>query len=204
MNYAYLRVSSDKQTAEHQRAMINKRGYNIDKWLVDEATSGTVEWKDRSIAKAIKNSKKGDYIIVAELSRIGRSLRQILEIMERCRKKGVVVVCIREGIELSDDNPITKLLISIMGSLAELERNLISQRTKDALDHKRELGVVLGRPFGRKGKKYCRKLFGKDKLICELRQKGYSYEAMAKYLGVNRNTLDRYRLYMEEEDGIKI
>lgn len=200
MNYAYLRVSSDKQTAENQRSMIDKRGFKIDKWLVDEAVSGTVEWRHREVAKAVKNGQKGDYIIVAELSRLGRSLRQILEIVETCRKKGIVVVCIREGVELSDDNPITKLLISVMGSLAELERNLISQRTKDALDRKREMGVILGRPHGTGGARYC-KLYGKENLVRELLATGSSKTAIAKVLKVHRNTLNKYIQYMESMDG---
>lgn len=203
MNYAYLRVSSDKQTAEHQRSMIKKRGYSIDKWLVDEAVSGTIEWKSRSISKPIKSGQRGDYIIVAELSRLGRSLRQILEIVEICRKKGIIIVCIREGVELSDDNPITKLLISIMGSLAELERNLISQRTKDALAHKREMGVVLGRPKGTSGRKYC-KLKGKEEIIRELRKLNNSYTEIARSLKVHRNTLQQYiKLYMEGETDVE-
>lgn len=198
MNYAYLRVSSDKQTASHQESMIKARGYQIDEWLVDEAVSGTVDWKTRDIYKAVKKGNKGDYIIVAELSRLGRSLRQILEIVETCRQKGIVIVCIREGVELSDDNPITKLLISIMGSLAELERNLISQRTKDALAHKREQGVILGRPKGTSGKEHC-KLCGKEEIIRELIMNGNSLTDVAKVLKVHRNTFKKYLLrYMPD------
>ena len=191
MNYAYLRVSSDQQTASHQKALIERRGFVIDKWLEDDAVSGTIDWKTRSINRAVKNGKPGDYIIVAELSRLGRSLRQILEIVETCRRKGIVIVCIREGIELSDDNPITKLLISIMGSLAELERNLISQRTKDALQHKKEQGVILGRPKGTTGRKYC-KLNGQEEIIRNLLNRGNSLSAVARVLKVHRNTLSNY------------
>lgn len=197
MIYAYLRVSSDKQTASHQRSLIETRGYKIDKWLVDEAISGTIDWKTRGIYKAVKNGGQGDRIIVAEISRLGRSLKQILEIIEICQKKGIVIVCIRESIELSDDNPMTKLLVSIMGSLAELERNLISQRTKDALAHKREMGVILGRPKGTSTVGH-HKLFGKDKIITELLSYGNSFSSIAKSLKVNRTTLHRYYVLMTE------
>lgn len=192
MRYAYIRVSTDKQTTENQRTLIESRGYKIDKWLVDEATHGTDDWKIRSIETAVSDSVPGDEIIVAELSRLGRSLSNVLELVELCRKKEVVIICIREGIELRDDNPITKLLISIIGSLAEMERNLISQRTKDALARKKADGIILGRPKGKRGQFKKAKLYPEFEKIKRDRAEGMSYQKLALKYGVNRATVTKF------------
>lgn len=188
MIYAYLRVSTDDQTTENQRSLIESKGYKIDQYFVDEATHGTTDWKSRKIKTAIRKSAAGDVIVVAELSRLGRSLKQILEMVEICRKKNVSIIAIREGIELNDDNPITKLLISILGSLAEMERNLISQRTKDALARRKADGVVLGRPVGSGGYDYL-KLAGKEDAIRALLEANVSKSKIAKVFKVHRMTL---------------
>lgn len=190
--YAYIRVSTDEQTVENQRDMITGRGYVVDEWLSDQGVSGTKDWRSRDIAQAVDAAQNGDRIIVAELSRLGRSLKQVLEIIETCRIKNVEVVMVREGIVFSDNNPTTKLLISILGSLAEMERNLISERTKDALAFKRRNGVVLGRPIGAKTSKEKRKLASVSCAIKPLFRRGYSKSYAATILGVNRATLDRY------------
>lgn len=192
--FAYIRVSTDDQTVENQRNMINERGYHIDEWLCDEGVSGTKDWHKRDIHEAVTNAQPGDRIIVAELSRIGRSLKQVLEIVEICRDKNVELVMIRENLVLSDDNPTTKLLISVLGSLAEMERNLIAERTKDALALRRKQGVVLGRPKGKKNSAKHSKLYGKEAAIKSLRRRGYSKTKSAKILGVDRNTLSKYVL----------
>lgn len=190
--FAYIRVSTDDQTVENQRDMIQSRGYLVDEWLCDQGVTGTKDWKQRDIFDAVERAQAGDRIVVAELSRLGRSLKQVLEIVETCQAKEVEIVMVREGIVFKDDNPTAKLLISILGSLAELERNLISQRTKDALNLKRKQGVVLGRPHGSVTDKTKRKLYGMEPAIKSLRRRGYSKSYTAKLLNVNRNTLDKY------------
>ncbi|MDT2885382.1 recombinase family protein [Lactococcus lactis] len=197
MRYAYIRVSTDKQTTENQRTLIESRGFKIDEWLVDEATHGTDDWKIRSIEKAVTESKEGDEIVVAELSRLGRSLSNVLELVEKCRKKEVVIICIREGIELRDDNPITKLLISILGSLAEMERNLIAQRTKDALARKKAEGIILGRPKGG-AKIESLKLFKQKDKILKMRSAGVSYSEIGRKLHVHRITVARFVRKLEQ------
>ncbi|MDT2967956.1 recombinase family protein [Lactococcus lactis] len=197
MRYAYIRVSTDKQTTENQRTLIESRGFKIDEWLVDEATHGTDDWKIRSIEKAVTESKEGDEIVVAELSRLGRSLSNVLELVEKCRKKEVVIICIREGIELRDDNPITKLLISILGSLAEMERNLIAQRTKDALARKKAEGIILGRPKGG-AKIESLKLFKQKDKILKMRSAGVSYSAIGRKLHVHRITVAKFVRKLEQ------
>lgn len=200
MRYAYIRVSTDKQTTENQRTLIKNRGYIIDEWLVDESTHGTDDWKIRSIEKAVSESKAGDEIVVAELSRLGRSLSNVLELVEFCRKKEVVIICIREGIELRDDNPITKLLISILGSLAEMERNLIAQRTKDALARKKAEGIILGRPKGRRTDPSKHKLLPYKKKILKDRKRGLSFQKLAEKYKVSRNTMTNFIYTFDDKD----
>lgn len=198
MTYAYIRVSTEDQTVENQRNMIRSRGFEIDEWLCDQGVSGTKNWRKRDIAQAVATACAGDRIVVAELSRLGRSLKQVLEIVEICRDKGVEIVMVREGIVLSDDNPTTKLMISILGACAEMERNLISQRTKDALKLRRKQGIVLGRPRGRRTDPDKRKLSGYEDAIKACRRRGMSKSATARALGVCRKTL---QTYCEEAGG---
>ncbi len=190
--YAYIRVSTDDQTVENQREMIMNAGYRIDEWLSDQGKSGTINWTKREINKAIESARAGDSIVVAELSRLGRSLKQILEMIELCQKKKVNVIMIREGINTSNDSPINKLLISILGSLAEMERNLISQRTKDALALKKKNGVVLGRPKGRTMSIEKSKLYPYRAEILEMRSRGVSYDKIGRKFGAHRITVTKF------------
>lgn len=192
MIYAYIRVSTDDQTVENQRDMIESSGYRIDEWLSDQGKSGTINWTKREINKAIEQAKKGDTIVVAELSRLGRSLKQILEMIELCQKKEVNIIMIREGIQTNNNSPINKLLISILGSLAEMERNLISQRTKDALALKKKNGVALGRPKGRTMSIEKSKLYPYRAEILEMRFRGVSYEKIGRKFGAHRITVTKF------------
>ncbi len=190
--YAYIRVSTDDQTVENQRHLIESRGYVIDEWLCDQGVSGTKNWRRRDIAQAVEDAKRNDRIIVAELSRLGRSLRQVLEIVEICREKGVELLMIREGLLIADDNPTTKLMISVIGACAEMERNLIAQRTKDALKLRRKQGIRLGRPKGSRTSAEKRKLSGYEDAIKACRRRGMSKAATARAIGVSRGTLQAY------------
>lgn len=192
MIFAYIRVSTDDQTVKNQKDMIERAGYRVDKWLADEGVSGTIDWTKREINIAIEEASEGDTIIVAELSRLGRSLKQILEIVELCQKKKVNIIMIREGIQTNNNSPVNKLLLSILGSLAEMERNLISQRTKDALALKKKNGVVLGRPVGRTTPVEKMKLYPKKEQIIAWRKDGVSYMEIGRRLGVHRVTVSNF------------
>lgn len=203
MIYAYIRVSSEKQSNESQKEMIIASGYKVDDWFVDDAISGTVDWKKRGIFQAIERAEAGDSIIVAEMSRIGRTLKQILEVVEICIKRKIVIVMIREGITLEDDSPIAKLLISILGALSEMERNLISQRTKDALAVKRKNGVVLGRPKGKTTEISKMKLWKHRKELVALRfTLGWSFYKIGEHYNVNRITVCKFIKRLQEEGHI--
>lgn len=194
MVYGYIRVSSDRQTVENQRFEINnfcqRENLNIDGWI-EETISGTKDYNKRQLGTLLAKVKKDDLIICAELSRLGRSLFMIMEILGLCMSKECRVWTIKDNYRLGDDIQ-SKVLAFAFGLSAEIERNLISQRTKEALARKKSEGVVLGRPKGRKTSPVSRKLYKKDILIRELIKNGTSKRQIAKICGVDRNTLDRY------------
>ena len=135
MTYGYIRVSSDKQTVENQRFEINnfckRENLSIDGWI-EETISGTKAYNKRQLGVLLKRITKGDLIICAELSRLGRNLFMIMEILNICMTKEAKVWTIKDNYRLGDDIQ-SKVLAFAFGLSAEIERNLISQRTKEAL-----------------------------------------------------------------------
>ena len=203
MNYGYIRVSSDRQTVENQRFEINnfcgRQGLKIDGWI-EETISGTKNYDKRELGKLLQSVQKDDLIICAELSRLGRNLFMIMEILNICMTKGCRVWTIKDNYRLGEDIQ-SKVLAFAFGLSAEIERNLISQRTKEALARKKAEGVVLGRPKGRKSAPEKHKLHGRRALIRELAALGRSRNEIARACKVHRNTLARFiRDYMPELD----
>ena len=194
MIYGYIRVSSDQQTVENQRFEINnfcaKERMSIDGWI-EETISGTKNYNSRQLGKLLKMTTKGDLIICAELSRLGRSLFMIMEILNICMNKECRVWTIKDNYRLGDDIQ-SKVLAFAFGLSAEIERDLISQRTKEALARKKAEGVILGRPKGIKSRPEKYKLFGKQKLIIELLLADVSKRKIAEICEVDRNTLARF------------
>jgi len=192
MNYGYIRVSSDKQTVENQRFEINNfcksQNIAIDGWI-EETISGTKSYDKRELGKLLKKVQKGDLIICAELSRLGRNLFMIMEILNICMTKECRVWTIKDNYRLGDDIQ-SKVLAFAFGLSAEIERNLISQRTKEALARKRSEGVVLGRPKGRKSTHT--KLSGKEATIQELLYQGVAKAKIARIFKVDRDTLSKF------------
>ena len=194
MIYGYIRVSSDKQTVENQRFEISnfceRNELVIDGWI-EETISGTKSYNKRELGKLLKRVQKDDLIICAELSRLGRNLFMIMEILNICMTKECRVWTIKDNYRLGEDIQ-SKVLAFAFGLSAEIERNLISQRTKEALARKKAEGVILGRPKGRKSAPDKYKLYGKEKLIRELLKANVSKRKIAKICKVDRNTLDRF------------
>ena len=148
MIVAYLRVSTGHQVLDNQSNEISKyadaKGIIIDKW-VTEVVSGKRKGSERKLGAAIKKMKEGDMLIVTEISRLSRTLMDIMSIMGTLLQKGVNLYSIKDG--YSFDNSInSKVLIFAFGLVAEIERNLISLRTKEALELRKLQGVKLGRP----------------------------------------------------------
>ena len=207
MIYGYIRVSCDKQTVENQRYEINKfcasLDISIDGWI-EETISGTKAYNRRALGKLLERVVKDDLIICAELSRLGRNLFMIMEILNICMTKECRVWTIKDNYRLGD-NLQSKVLAFAFGLSAEIERDLISQRTKEALARRRSNGVILGRPKGRLSSREKYKLSGKETLITELLSSGVAKLRIARIWGVTRNTLNRYlRTFMSKLDEKKV
>lgn len=194
MTYGYIRVSSDKQTVENQRFEIKnfcqREGITIDGWI-EETVSGTKAYSKRALGGLLKKVRQGDLIISAELSRLGRNLFMIMEILNLCMAKECRVWTIKDNYRLGDEIQ-SKVLAFAFGLSAEIERNLISQRTKEALARRRAEGVVLGRPKGRKSSIETYACYPKRALIRELLGAQISLRRIAKICKVDRNTLHRF------------
>ena len=161
MTFGYIRVSTDKQTVENQRFEIkkyaNKEKIIINSWI-DETISGTISPSKRNLGKLLNRVQKGDIIICSELSRLGRNMFMIMSILNNLMERGVMIYTVKEGYKLGEDLT-SKVLAFAFSISAEIERTLLSQRTTEALKRKKNEGVTLGRPKGRKNTKY--KLSGK-------------------------------------------
>lgn len=192
MNYGYIRVSSDKQTVENQRFEIENfakaNNLRIDGWI-EETISGTKNYDKRKLGALLKKVKKNDLIICAELSRLGRNLFMIMEILNLCMTKECKVWTIKDGYRLGEDIQ-SKVLAFAFGLSAEIERNLISQRTKEALARKKAEGVVLGRPVGSKSSHV--KLSGQEEVIRALLERNVSKCEIARIYNVNRMTVSTF------------
>ena len=192
MIYGYIRVSTDKQTVENQRFEIynfcKKNNLSIDRWI-EETISGAKDFESRKLGHLLRSMDKDDILICAELSRLGRNLLMIMSILNKCMQKEIQVWTIKDNYRLGSDIS-SKVLAFAFGLSAEIERNLISQRTKEALARKKAEGVKLGRPIGSKSKKL--KLTGKEGNIRKMIDRGLHYTAIAKKLGVHRSTLSDF------------
>jgi DNA invertase Pin-like site-specific DNA recombinase len=146
----YLRVSTVDQDLEKNKADIlrlaNEKRLGHVEW-VEEKISGTVHWKERALGKALQALQAGDAIIVSELSRLGRSVLQILEIIKEAKEKGLSVYAVKGGWSLNGTIE-SKIVLHMLAMLSEIERDLISERTKEALRARQAAGVKLGRPKG--------------------------------------------------------
>ena len=152
-NIAYLRVSTLDQDLEKFKKDIKVFAHDKDFGkveFVEEKVSGRKNWKDRKIKKVIDELGKGDRLIVPELSRLGRSTRQILDIIQTCREKGVCVYAIKNGWSFNgkDSNLSDKIILTVFALIAEIETDIISIRTKEGLAAARAKGKQLGRPKG--------------------------------------------------------
>ena len=192
MTYGYIRVSSDKQTVENQRFEINnfckKQEIKIDGWI-EETISGTKNYDKRKLGDLLNQVQKDDLIICAELSRLGRNLFMIMEILHICMNKECKVWTIKDNYRLGDDIQ-SKVLAFAFGLSAEIERNLISQRTKEALALRKAQGAHVGRRFGSKNSLL--KLSSNEEIIQELLALGIPKVLIAKKLNVDRTTLWRF------------
>lgn len=190
---AYVRVSSDKQTNENQRFEVTEwckaRGWAVDRWVADDGVSGAKDYKKRKLGQLLDSVNAGDTIIASEISRFGRDLMMVMEILRNLLSKNVSVYTIRDHFVLSDDIQ-SRVIAFAFGLAAEIERRLIQQRTKAALDRLKLEGVVLGRKKGVKNKET--KLSGKLSEIEQMILDGKKKADICRAFNVNRQTLLRF------------
>jgi DNA invertase Pin-like site-specific DNA recombinase len=192
MIYAYLRVSTIKQDLDNQKFEILKfadeKKWQIDEWF-SETISSTKKIEERKLAELIAKLGKNDILIISEISRLGRSLMEIMSILNNFMNKNVKVYTVKEKYELG--NNINSQILAFAFSLsAQIERNLISMRTKEALARKKSEGKILGRPKGSLSK--ITKLTGKEEIIKELLNKTISVSGISRILNVNRLTVNAF------------
>lgn len=152
--YSYLRVSTTDQDTDKNKLEIlkfanSKKIGNVE--FVEEQISGKANFKKRKLGALLNEMKKGDVLIVPELSRIARSITQIFEVIEITKQKGIVLYSLKENFSNKDDSITSTVATTIFALVAQIERDLISLRTKEALIAKKAMGIKLGRPKG-KGK----------------------------------------------------
>ncbi|MBE9045886.1 recombinase family protein [Pleurocapsales cyanobacterium LEGE 10410] len=188
--YAYLRVSTNQQDVDNQRHGILE--YANQKSLghlefVEDSVSGQKRWRDRELGKLLtKTSQSGDTIVFAEISRMARSTLQVLEILECCMQRGISVHIAKQRMVLDDSMP-SRITATVLGLVAEIERELISLRTTEALAKRKAAGKTLGRPRGKRSASL--KLDAKEQEIKMYLAKGISKRSIAKLVDCAPSTL---------------
>jgi DNA invertase Pin-like site-specific DNA recombinase len=149
---SYLRVSTEDQDLEKFKASVldyaARNGFGRPRFI-QEKVSGKVSWRKRKLGSVIDSLREGDRLIVPELSRLGRSLIEVLEVLKESKTRGAQVYSVKEGFQLNGDGMQSKIMSTLLALFAEVERDLIVQRTVEGLQNARAKGVRLGRPKGR-------------------------------------------------------
>ena len=200
MIYGYIRVSTDQQSTSNQKFEINRfatsHNIKIDRW-VEETISSRKPLNKRKLGSLLEELKDGDILISTEISRLGRSLLEVMGILQHCLTQNCQIWTLKENYKLGSDIA-SKVLAFAFGLSAEIERQLISERTKMSLDKLKSQGKHLGRPFGAKSKSL--KLSKNTKRVKDLMAKGLPKAQIARLLGVDKITLYRFLKKLESEE----
>ena len=188
----YIRVSTDKQTTDNQRLRIlehvNQHGGKVDHWIEVQASSRKSA-ESRKLDLLQDSLKTGDTLVLTELSRLARSVGQIAVLVDGLVKRGIKVVCIKESMELNGERDMkTKVMLTMFSLFAEIERDLVSERTKEGLKRARAEGKLLGRPKGTTSSK----LDGKEQEIRDYLGKGVNVANVARIYGVSWSTMKHF------------
>ena len=200
MIIGYLRVSTGKQNPANQqdeiRRFADSRNLSVSQW-VTEVASGKKKGCDRKLGGLIRRMKRGDTLIVTEVSRLSRTLTDLMAIMGKCLEKGINLYTTKEG--YSFDNSInSKVLCFAFGLVAEIERNLISMRTKEALALRKAEGVVLGRKKGSYTKMNV--LIENRKVIVGMLKRNCTIADICRRFDISRDTFMKFRSRYKEID----
>lgn len=192
MIYGYLRVSTDEQDVNSQRQGVDSfalsKGWVIDKYITDEGVSGGKDPDKRNLGPMLNSLAKGDVVISSEISRLGRDLYMVMDILHFCMERECVIYTVKDRFVLGDDIQ-SKVLAFAFGLSAEIERQMIRQRTKEGLRQRMKMGVLLGRPVGRNGDT-CSLDANKEQII-EQYKWGVPLRRLAENFNTTRSTLDR-------------
>jgi DNA invertase Pin-like site-specific DNA recombinase len=195
MIYGYLRVSSDEQDVNSQKQGVVKfaeaREWHIDEYITDEGVSGGKDPDKRNLGPLLKKLQKGDIVIAAEISRLGRDLYMVMDILHFCMKTECKIYTVKDNFAL-DDNIQSKVLAFAFGLAAEIERQMIRQRTKEGLKLRMKLGVLLGRPVGGKTDPDVMCPPEQKEKIIEQFNWGVPERRLADNFNIDRNTLARW------------
>lgn len=195
MIYGYLRVSSDKQDVESQKqgvvAFAREKGWKIEEYITDEGVSGGKDPSKRNLGPLLEKVKKGDIIICSEISRLGRDLYMVMDILHFCMKQECVIYTVKDRFVLGDDIQ-SKVLAFAFGLAAEIERQMIRQRTKEGIMRRVYLGVLLGRPLGVQSEESIAIKEEDKELFIQQFKYGVPTRRLAQNFNVDRNTVDRW------------
>lgn len=205
MIYSYLRVSTEEQDTEKNKDNVlrfsnDKKLGNVE--FIEETITGRSNYKERQLGKLLEKMNKGDTLIVPELSRLARSITQILEIIDLTKRKGITLYSLKENFCNNDESITSVITSTIFALVSQIERDLISQRTKEALQAKKKQGVILGRPRG-SGKsrldQFSQEIEGLIKI-------GVPKTIIAKKYNTTRQNLDKFlkKLDMKQLNKSKI
>lgn len=196
MIYGYLRVSSDEQDVNSQKQGVEQfakdKGWTIDKYITDEGVSGGKDPDKRNLGPLLKLVNKDDVIICSEISRLGRDLYMVMDILHFCMERGCIIHTVKDRFTLGDDIQ-SKVLAFAFGLSAEIERQMIRQRTKEGLRLRVRQGILLGRPPQTMCDKPLDESFNaqKDKVVEQFKW-GVPERRLAQNFGIDRNTLARW------------
>lgn len=201
MIYGYLRVSSDEQDVNSQKQGVEgfakEKEWAIDEYITDEGVSGGKDPSKRNLGPLLQKLHKGDVVICSEISRLGRDLYMVMDILHFCMQQECVIYTVKDRFTLGDDIQ-SKVLAFAFGLAAEIERQMIRQRTKEGLKLRMKMGSLVGRPYidreaGERSQTDARKKLegNKEQVITQFRW-GVPFRRLAANFGVDRNTLYRY------------
>lgn len=201
MIYGYLRVSSDEQDVNSQKQGVEgfakEKGWAIDEYITDEGVSGGKDPSKRNLGPLLQKLHNGDIVICSEISRLGRDLYMVMDILHFCMQQECIIYTVKDRFTLGDDIQ-SKVLAFAFGLAAEIERQMIRQRTKEGLKLRMKMGSLVGRPYidreaGEHSQTDARKKLegNKEQVITQFRW-GVPFRRLAANFGVDRNTLYRY------------